>query len=191
MCIDRCALHREAFQNHFILNPPIRRSTLPIMKTFAVAVVAACALTAGARAQETCDLSQDVLDSIDFKTFDESCKVLATDASFEQCDTCVASLLSDFLFPLYPSLGLEFEDFPKSPAILAQQLLSGEFDIASAFDTEGPCSAELEAMAEEANVDPQSLFTGIIGCDTSKGWGPNVISAVTEYYPDFVAAPSK
>lgn len=161
------------------------------MKTFAVAVVAACALTAGARAQETCDLSQDVIDSIDYKTLAESCSPLASDASFEQCDACVASLLGDLLFPLYPSLDLKYEDFPKSPAILAQQLLSGELDIASAFDTEGPCSDELEALAEEAGADPQTYFSGIIGCDTTKGWGPNVISTVTEYYPDFVAAPSK
>lgn len=191
MYIYRCTLDSESFQNHFTLISSPTHITFQIMKTFAIAVVAACALTAGSRAQDTCDLPQDVLDVIDFKTLDTSCKGLATDTSFEQCDTCVSSLLGDFLFPLYPSLGLKFEDFPKSPAILAQQLLSGEFDITSAFDTEGPCSAELETLAEEANANPQAYFSSIIGCDTTKGWGPNVISTVTKYYPEFVAAPSK
>lgn len=161
------------------------------MKTFAVAVVAACALTAGARAQGTCDLPQDVIDKINYKNLATACAPLASDTSFEKCDTCLASLLGDLLFPLYPTLGLKYEDFPKSPAILAQQLLSGDLDLTSAFDTNGPCSAELEALAKEADADPQTYFSGIIGCDTTQGWGPTVISTVTEYYPDFVAAPSK
>lgn len=161
------------------------------MKTFAVAVVAACALTAGARAQDTCDLPEDVINSIDYANFASSCNPMLSNAGFEQCDKCVSSLLGDFLFPLYPSLGLKVEDFPASPSILAQQLISGELDIASAFDTDGPCSDVLEALAEEADADPQAYFSGIIGCDTTKGWGPLTIAAVQEYYPEFAAAPSK
>lgn len=108
--------------------------------------------------------------------------------TFEACDTCFSSLLGDFLFEIYPYVGLSYEDFPADPSILASQLMSGEADIGLDLTGNDPCTEELQTRADESGVNLQSALMGILGCDYNKGWGPNTVTTVQEYYPGFIAA---
>mmetsp|Transcript_8684 Transcript_8684/g.17307 ORF Transcript_8684/g.17307 Transcript_8684/m.17307 type:complete len:163 (+) Transcript_8684:90-578(+) len=160
------------------------------MKTFsAIAVPLLLVAAGGVKAEETCNIPADVLDSLNFTNLYESCESLGRSPTFDACDTCFSSLLGDFLFKLYPYLDLNYEDFPADPTILASQLMSGDTE-SLGIDLTGndPCTPELQKRAEESGADLQTALMGILGCDYNQGWGPNTIETVQEYYPDFVAA---
>lgn len=160
------------------------------MKASFVTATALLAMAAASRAQE-CNLDADVLSKIDFENIAARCEFIAGDQSFETCDACLGAILGDLLLPLYPSLGLDVTTFPTSPALLAQALAGGDDVGLAAFSEGGPCSDYLTEQAEAANADVQAYFFSIIGCDATVGWGPQVIEAVTEFNPDFVATPAR
>jgi len=159
------------------------------MKSIVLATCTAAAMLAGGvTAQDQCQIPQSVLDSIDLSNLSTQCGNIARDPTFETCDSCFAGLLGGLLFPLYPSLGLSYADFPQSPAVLAQQLVSG--DVAIGIDPSGndPCSQKFTDIADASGANLQEYFLGIIGCDTGKGWGPLTLDEIKKVNPDFTAA---
>ncbi len=164
--------------------------TAHTMKTTALTAVLALAMVGTqALAQDECNLTQETLDKIDYASIATACEYIGGDQSFDTCDACLGSLLGNLLLPLYPSLGLDVSTFPASPTELATALASGEDVGLTSISDGGPCSEFLTNEADAADADVQAYFFSIIGCDSSVGWGPKVIDAVTQYYPGFVAAP--
>jgi hypothetical protein len=163
------------------------------MKTTVLSAVLALAtmgqLGTQALAQDDCDLPAETRDKIDFPSIATACEYIGGDQSFDTCDACLGSILENLLLPLYPSLGLDVSTFPKSPTELANALASGQDVGLSSISEGGPCSDYLTDASEAADADVQAYFFSIIGCDSSVGWGPKVIDAVTQYDPGFVAAP--
>ena len=163
------------------------KSTL--LKTTAALAAASMAGTHVLAQDTTCDLPAETIAKIDFASIAAACEYIGGDQSYDTCDACLGSILGGLLLPLYPSLGLDVTTFPTSPTELATALASGEDVGLTAISAGGPCSEYLTDEADAADADVQAYFFSIIGCDSTVGWGPKVIDAVTQYYPRFVAAP--